>query len=305
VDARTAWIDERLAAAGIRRTGPVEQSRVRPWGTVRTAPTDAGPVWMKATGPQSRHELGVYELLARVAPERVLAPLGSDAVRGWLLLPDGGPELRSRPDAFEQLIEALPHYGELQRLLAGHVPELLAAGVPDMRPARMPARFDEALAAVAEVVAHIGDDADRAALARVEQLRGRFGEWCEALSVPSSIDHNDLHPGNVLGCGSDPRFFDWGDAVVAHPMTSLYVPLRLADAGRRDVVRDTYLATFDDLAPRPRLVTELALACRVAIVARTLTWVRCVGTDGSDERFPRGPLDCLVELLDTGWIPLG
>jgi hypothetical protein len=47
------WLDERLAASGIRRTGEVSQPHLRPWATALRAPTDRGPVWLKASGPET------------------------------------------------------------------------------------------------------------------------------------------------------------------------------------------------------------------------------------------------------------
>ena len=43
-------------------------------------------------------------------------------------------------------------------------------------------------------------------------------------------------------------------------------------------------------------MAEADLACRLAQVARVLTWVRAVGVDGADPRFARGPLETLVAL---------
>ncbi len=50
-DSAVSWLDEQLAAAGIERTGEVEQPHLRPWATVLKAPTTDGPVWLKAAGP--------------------------------------------------------------------------------------------------------------------------------------------------------------------------------------------------------------------------------------------------------------
>src|SRR3954471_11728339 len=146
----TAWVDEALAGTSLDRAGEPEAKTLRPWATVLRIPTSGGPVWLKATGPLVSFEVGLYELLARVAPERVLAPLALDAARGWLLLPDGGPSLGDRargPRLVEGLAAALRRYAELQRELGPHAGELLSLGVPDMRPEVMPARFEEALAA--------------------------------------------------------------------------------------------------------------------------------------------------------------
>jgi hypothetical protein len=263
----TAWADERLAAAGLARTGAVEQPRVRPWATVLRIPTSSGTVWLKATGPEVAFEVGLYEVLVRVAPARVLTPLATDAERGWLLLPDGGPSLGDRG---ADIAAALPAYARLQRDLAPDVDELLTLGVADMRPAAMPARFEEALAAIG------GDD-------RIAALRPAVAEWCERLAaspVPASVDHNDLHAYNIL---AGERFYDWGDAVVAHPFASMLALEWVdTDAAGRERLRDAYLEPFTDLAPRAELVETLALACRVARIARALVWQRAIRASGSE-----------------------
>jgi Phosphotransferase enzyme family len=253
-----AWIDERLAAAGLERTGPAEQPRVRPWATLLTAPTSGGKVWFKAGGRRTAFEAGLYELLARVVPERVLRPIATDAGRGWMLLPDGGPPVGTR----EGLAEALGPYGRLQRALAPHVDEMVALGVADMRPAAMPARFEEAL------------ELTRAQ--RVAQMRCAVAEWAERLAaspVPASIDHNDLHPYNVI---AGARFYDWGDAVLAHPFASMLVPLDLL--GGDTAARDAYLAQFGDLAPHAELLQTLEAATRLAVIARALVWERALSS---------------------------
>lgn len=65
-------------------------------------PTDGGGHWLKACSAATAHEITVLEVLARETPDAVLVPLGSDPVRGLVLLPDGGPLLgesraRDRP----------------------------------------------------------------------------------------------------------------------------------------------------------------------------------------------------------------
>ena len=51
------WARDRLSAHGHSIVGPVEQSHVRPWSTVLRIPTDRGPVWCKAAGPGTAHEV--------------------------------------------------------------------------------------------------------------------------------------------------------------------------------------------------------------------------------------------------------
>jgi hypothetical protein len=325
-EAAVRWIDERLAAAGRRRTGEVEQPHVRPWSTVLRVATTGGVVWMKAGGPGTAFEAGLYEVLARVVPDAVLAPLGTDGQRGWVLLPDGGPVLGERiaePEFPDRLTAALVRYGRLQRALEPHVGELLRLGVPDMRPTAMPARFAEALDTVRELSERRDDAAGLDTHARVAALRSQVLAWCEELAaspLPAGLDHNDLHPWNILAaCGradaDTPGFYDWGDSVVAHPFAAMLVPLgvlrhRLA-AGVGDPrftrARDAYLGVFAELAPRADLVATLEVACRVAKIARVLTWERALrATEESGgtlkDSWAAAPAETLRSLLDDGYL---
>jgi Phosphotransferase enzyme family len=86
----------------------------------------------------------------------------------------------------------------------------------------MPERFDEAVAAV-EVSLAGRDRGDGDVLREVMAPRETYRSWCERLATApgrGSIDHNDLHPWNMLVPRPDRpdevRFYDWGDAVIAH-----------------------------------------------------------------------------------------
>ncbi|MFI7680795.1 phosphotransferase [Actinophytocola sp. NPDC049390] len=307
---RAEWLDERLAAAGLRRTGEITCPHDRPWSTVHTAQTTGGPVWLKAPGPGTVFEVALYELLARVTPAWVLHPIAVDLDRGWVLLPDGGTTLaESDTDLVAALVAVLPEYGRLQRALAPHTGALLSFGVADMRPHVMPDRFDEA---VASVTATTGDPLDE-----VRAMRPAYAQWCARLAaspVPASIDHNDLHPGNVFADGDHIRFYDWGDAVVAHPFASMLLPAagvrRRLGVGPDDAavrrIRDAYLEVWSDLAPHRELVAELELACWVGKVARTLVWDRALRMQGHDQarEFADAPRQHLTGLLARSWSDL-
>jgi hypothetical protein len=280
------WID-----AHVRRTGEVEVVRERPWATVLRAPTADGPVWMKVAGPGTAFEVPLYALLARVAPAHVLVPIAVDVERAWLLLPDGGPSLGEAEAGADAIVEALVDYGRLQRALAPFADELLALGVPDMRPAVMPERFEEALAAT-------GNPADVAALAP------QVAEWCARLAesrLPASLDHNDLHPWNML---AGPRYYDWGDAVLAHPFAAMLVPFGMLRDAHGDAVlaraREAYLSGFGD---PDELGDTLELACRVATIARALTWVRAIAAGGDvDPDWASAPAETLKTLLSPDYL---
>jgi hypothetical protein len=317
-ESAVAWVDEQLAAAGLERVGEVEHPRVRPWAAVLRVPVRGGPVWFKAAGPGTAFEVPLYGLLARTVPESVLTPIATDSARAWVLLPDGGPPLAERAagtDLVEGLVAAIVRYGRLQRELEPHVEEMLAVGVSDMRPAVMPERFAEALEAAA-----IGADAaGRATLRKVAAMERTVTVWCERLAASPgspSLDHNDLHPWNVLDDGAGGvRYYDWGDSVVAHPFAAMLVPLgfvqRGLEAGLEDPgflrARDAYLDVFSDLAPRDELADTLALACRVAKVARALTWHRALQAareqgEAVDADWSTAPLETLAAVLEDSYL---
>jgi hypothetical protein len=287
-----AWRDEVLAwvteATGLHPTGEPTQ-RHRAWSTVLRVPTAEGPVWVKEPCAGMAHEVGLHALLARVAPDAVAAPLAVDGRR--LLLPDTGPSVRDTgADPSAALTEALPRYARLQRAASDHLQAMHDLGVPDATPAALPARYAEAVATIGAGDGH----------------RDEVAGWAAELAgtAPSTVDHQDLHVGNVL---VDGRFADWGDAVLAHPFASLLVALgslrRTLEVAAEDPVitrpRDAYLEVFADLAPRDELRNLAETACRAAVIARALTWTR---GPAADPRFADAPRETLAALGEPDWL---
>jgi hypothetical protein len=205
-----------------------------------------------------------------------------------MLLSDGGIRLREvlqadrDPAHWEKL---LPVYAELQRAATGQTSELLALGAPDRHPAGLPARFEHLLAD------HATMDLSAAEHARLQSLVPRLAALCaelEAGPVPAaSLDHGDLHDGNIFVQSNGYVFFDWGDCTVTHPFFSLRTVLvsientlgLVPDAPEWDRLRDAYLEPWTTTrggANRTELRDHLALALRVAPVSRALTWHRAV-----------------------------
>jgi hypothetical protein len=318
VQIATSWLDEQLSAAGIQRVGDSEQPHLRPWATALRANTSAGVVWLKAAGPGTRFEVGLYEILQLVALDQILEPIALDSLRGWMLLPDGGVPLGEQLDGsalIDAMTDVLPRYAELQRRVSSRVESLLALGITDMRPEVMPLRFEEALELVG---ARVQSPADVGTLRRVSGMRSSFASWCRELAaIPgqASLDHNDLHPWNVfveLGAKRGVRFYDWGDSVVAHPFSSMLVGLGYMHTQlgipigdpQLTRLRDAYLDGFRDLASHGELVETLELACRVGKVARALTWERALRAQGDNapEDFAGAPMETLSSLLDESYL---
>ncbi|MBD0709544.1 phosphotransferase [Streptomyces sp. CBMA291] len=292
-DARTPWDDEEwrrealgwaertIAARGWTETGPREV-RVRPWSILVRLPIGEGgrdAVWLKTGAPDNAFEAGLSGALADWVPEHVMTPLAVDAERGWTLLPDGGPLFRGVLDRGEagpgEWAAAVGRYARMQRLLLPHADRMSALGVPGARPRDLPGLLDELVEANP-----LFDTAERTALLR---QRPRLVDWCaelDAYGVPDSLDHCDLHDGQILA--PEPgrfTFFDWGDACVAHPFGSLLVPLRTVrerygpEAAAPLV--EAYLEPWESLGlPAAELRAAALLAVRLAALGRAGSWFR-------------------------------
>ncbi|MFI5841884.1 hypothetical protein ACIA8K_19445 [Catenuloplanes sp. NPDC051500] len=291
---RTAAHDWVIAHLDAPATGPVEEMRARPWSVTHSVPTGAGRRWFKANITDCRYEAVLADALGRRWPDRVLAPLAIDAARGWLLTADAGPTLRDEIHAMRATTDAsatdrnaligrwsemLRSYAELQREVTPHASELLALGVPDHRPAALPGQLAELLDDPA-VRADLGPDR----LATVSAVTPAFAVWCAELAdsgVPATIQHDDLTDANVFA-GPPYRFFDWGDAGVAHPFGSLLVALSYAayaldlrpGAPELARLRDAYLSGWPG---DPAMLRRAAsLACRVTRFSRAMSWRRAL-----------------------------
>lgn len=264
-----AWIDDQLALLGRTRTGAVEQPHVTDWSTAMRVPTDAGTVWFKANEEAMAHEAAVMDLVAARSGGRVPPPLAHDAATGWVLLADAGPRLRDvipEERSLARWADVLEAYARVQLACEDDVPALLALGVPDRRLPTVPAAYDVLLGSL--------DDLD-------PRLPGRdeVADLCDRLAafgIRETVQHDDLHDGQVfLGAGVH-QVLDWGDACVSHPFFTLAVTLEGVvawgvddEAGSEDLEPHlaAYLRPFEerydgDLREAARLAMRLGWICR-------------------------------------------
>ncbi|HEX6149873.1 aminoglycoside phosphotransferase family protein [Nocardioides sp.] len=271
VDRAHAWIDDRLAELGIERTGEVAQPHVEEWSTVMRVPTADDTVWFKANHEPLRHEAALTALVAARAPERVPALLAFDAGTGWMLMRDAGRRLREAVEEERSLArwhDVLEAYARVQLACEDDVDALLALGVPDRR---LPTLAE----AYAALLLELGDADPRwPSPDRVDAL-------CRELSaygVHETLQHDDLHDGQVfLGEGTH-LLLDWGDSCVSHPFFSLSVTLEGVIAwGLDDVAGSEDLTSYVESYLRPYherydadLDAAVALAMRLGWICRAV-----------------------------------
>jgi Phosphotransferase enzyme family len=280
----TEWIRSQVEV-----TAEIEQPHVRPWATVMRVPTNAGELWFKAVTALHAFEPALTAFLAGLRPDRVPEVVALDNDRAWMLMRDGDTRLRELSSSVEHWEHILPLYAELQIAAAPHLAELLDLGVPDFRLARLTDLVREMLSAQPE---GLSDDEYRAMLDRLPEVEA-MAERLLAQGIPETIQHDDLHDGQVFVRNGRYLVFDWGDACVSHPFHTLTVTLRAAawklglEPGGREVLRmrDAYLEPF---GPAAVLAPLADVAYRTGTLARAYAWHRYVSArqaqDEEDEQ---------------------
>ena len=214
-----------------------------------------------------------------------------DVERRWMLMRDSGTRLRELdPDVkLRHWSSLLPRYAEIQIALAPRAGELLALGVPDERLAGIPDKV-EALLDDDEALL-IGESTELTAAQR-DELRARMPELralvdeLAAYGIPETIQHDDLHDGQVFVQDGRLLVSDWGDSCVSHPFHTLTVLFR-AIAWRHGLqpgsdalvrLRDAYLEPF----AAPPAAADLAY--RTGTLGRALAWYRYVQARPPEQR---------------------
>jgi Phosphotransferase enzyme family len=266
------WIHEYVTRLGAAPVGTIDQHHIYPWSTVMRVPTGRGDLYFKASTPDLSFEARLVTLLSERRPDCIPRLLAVDLDRGWMLMSDAGERLREiveRERDLSRWLEILPLYAQVQLDLSGDVDEMLRLGVPDLRLAILPDRFEQ----LVDELVDLPPDLGRRLAGSVPRVR----ELCDELAafgLPETIQHDDFHDGQIFVREGHYLLLDWGDSCVSHPFFTLAVtldgqlPWGLDDVqGSVDVLpfRDAYLEPFgkvEDLAAAAEIARRLGWACR-------------------------------------------
>jgi hypothetical protein len=290
------WARERLAERGVAVTGAPELVHDMPWAQVTRLPTTRGAVFCKWMFEPLRHEVPVTVALASWVPDLVTPVIDADPAHSWLLMDDAGERLRAIIERDRDIARwrgILARYADLQLTVAPRASELVALGAPDRRASALPAAFEAAIRGDDLLTIAGSQSSTEAQLRALRALVPSVREWCDQLAgtIPETIQHDDLHDGQIFLRDGVVRILDWGDANVSHPFFSLVVLERsIAHAfgytpGAPELarLRDEYLEPFTAVATRARIDACLPLASRLGRLCRALTWIQVVtGLAGAD-----------------------
>jgi hypothetical protein len=262
-----AWIRDH-----VEPIGGIETEHARPWATVLRVPLAGGVAWFKACAPVQAFEPRLTAELFSRYPDRVAEVLGHDEERAWLLLGDAGTPIGAFGNPPETWLVALPLYAELQRGEVAHTLDHLAHGVPDLRVATLPARYDDLLRPDVPL--------EREEIDRLRAFAPRFEELCDELvahdvaerfSTMTSIWRTCTRRAGSFACATG------GDSSISHPFVSLVVTFRFLEEVTELPPGDPWFARLRDayLEPWGRGLEEVfALAMRVGAFAHAIAWLR-------------------------------
>jgi hypothetical protein len=284
----TEWIRTETERQDIRITGEIEQPHMYAWSTVLHIPTDQGKLFFKATAPETIYEATLTQSLARWFPDCMPEFCAVDAGRGWMLMRDGGEQLRAsiRPTKdISPWKTVIARYAEVQIGLADHVTEMLSLRLPDHRLSVLPRLFNQLLADESNFMIDQEKGLTSAEWREVRDKTSRFEKICKesaAYGIPESLNHGDFHDGNILVKDGRITFFDWGDASVTHPFTSLrtfFVSIEMAldledysFTPEMAELLDLYLEPFQKFASKDELLRAYEVSKPVASIVKVLAW---------------------------------
>lgn len=284
-----AWIYSAIKRSSIQVTGEIEQNHAYAWSTVMRVLTNQGMLFFKATAGETLFEIALTSKLSGWFPDCMPELVAVDTQRGWMLMRDGGEQLRAsiRPTKDVSPWEpVITRYAEVQVGLAEHVEEILALGVPDHRLAGLPSLYAELLEDEASMMIGQEKGLTSADVKLLHDKLPRFKEICARLAafeIPETLNNGDFHDGNILINNGRLTFFDWGDATVTHPFVTLrtfYVSMEIALAlddyapptSEMIFLRDCYLQRWERFASKEDLLSAYELSRPVASIVKNLLW---------------------------------
>jgi hypothetical protein len=219
------WISEIIRPLEFELTGPVRQSNASSSFSLVRFETTGPAVWFKAVGAPNRHEFGITLKLAELLPNYLPKIIGTRPDwNGWLAFEVEGTTLADTQEinAWE---EAAATLARLQIDYIPNVNKIAAAGAHDLSGTTLSAfvaPFFEVIAQLmkqqTKVPPPMLSEPDLQLLK--ERINESFAEL-QALSLPDTLGHLDLNPGNIIASPRGCKFLDWAEAYIGNPIFSL------------------------------------------------------------------------------------
>jgi hypothetical protein len=236
-------------------------------------------IYLKSANAAAFFEARLTSFLSKNFPNTTVEVLAVNSKSNWILMKKlPGVLLRTTKStqAYELMLR---NYTILQQQVMPNANEVLSLGVTDRC---LPILWKE-----------INDNLDNLCATglneeetqKILSMKPELLSMCAGMAgiFPDTLEHGDLHSGNVFVEEASFRFFDWGDASITHPFLSVRVFWNsLSELLEEDTdenwmrkiseFRPAYLDMWKEYAPINVLKRQLSLAEQVGCVYRALSW---------------------------------
>lgn len=225
------WTEKSLLANGYLPLSALEDIQITAWSSVKRILTSNGYIYLK----QIPLLLSLEPVIAQILHNKLHAnvPIVVDMNRdlNCFLMKDAGKPFYHFNESqlrLNLICEAINKYRYIQNESIPYINTFLDLGVPDWRLAQLPFLYKK-LIIQEDLLINDGMSIDD--IKKLSSLFFKCSTLCEQLgkfSIPETLDHCDLHGGNILieEKTNAITIIDWGETVITHPYLSLTVFFR-------------------------------------------------------------------------------
>jgi len=219
------WI--RRSAPGRMLAGAPVVYRCAPWGLTARFAASGNAIFFKATADYFAAEIPATRLMNRHFPSaspRLIATR-EEPGRRWMLMEDYQGRLLSEAKTPEPYLAAVRTLAQVHAYFASALDEVPPT-IPRLPATQVPGLLDELIPYVERWYASEWRASERLRhdlLDLVKANAHRLPAWAREVSaLPNSLDHGDLHSGNVaVRRDGSVVLFDWSDVTVGCPFFSM------------------------------------------------------------------------------------
>jgi hypothetical protein len=230
--------------------------------------------WLKAIAPSFGLEYRFTVELVRLFPQFLPRVIAFRDDWNALLMQDEGVHLDNPHMCTPEVIERLgARLAQLQIVSTEHVEEMLAAGFVDMRERSIRTEMRGAIPALERAMSlQDFDGVPRFSRKKLNNICFEVEDLCdlvEALPIPNSLIHNDLHLENILVGKTDCVFIDWAQPGIGNPLLA-FEQLRSQFADRPSLhatLKMAYSAGLESVVSSEQIERALAIVPALGVAA--------------------------------------
>ncbi|MHB9132381.1 MAG: phosphotransferase family protein [Armatimonadota bacterium] len=280
------WLVEQLHTRSASLQAPPKHVKSSYLGMVMRVQTTQGTCYVKTEPRIFSREIPIMAVLSSWNLSGIPQPVFLEETARWMVTSEvDGPTLAEIDDV-TVWESALRHYARLQQAALPHLASMRETDLfYDHRPATVACELDRIADELDVLLAGHPDTLSPEEYQAFRRCIPPAQALCEKIAVspvPNTLEHGDLHPGNIRITADGPVILDWAWSSIAPPFHSLALllhekrlPAKLQPL--RMQLRDVYLQEWTAYAPLPHLITLVDMVQRwrdVEYIVGDAAWVR-------------------------------